>query len=172
MGFLDDLKRGADSLANKANDTLGGGGGPSAKAAEPLLRDLGALTYLQRTDRATDSTGAEVDRVLGELRAREAQVPFDLALRSAPPPPPGSAPPPPGAAPPPPGGSGVQVPPPPGGAVPAPPPPGGTAVPPPPAPQPAQPAVQPPPPPAGITPPPPPGSVGQAQAAAEGQPPA
>jgi len=39
MGFLDDLKRGADNLANKVNTSVSGTpGAPSAKQADPLLR--------------------------------------------------------------------------------------------------------------------------------------
>jgi hypothetical protein len=135
MGFLDDLKKGADNLGNKLNQSLSGTSGPTQAQAEPLLRDLGVLTFLDQTDRLTEAQQGEVNRVLGELQALESQgLQIDTALRSAPPPPPGSAPPPPGGAttPPPPGGgttppprpASVPPPPPPGGSVPPPPPPG------------------------------------------------
>lgn len=155
MGFLDDLKKGADNLGNKLNESFSGQGGPTQSQAEPLLRDLGVLTFLDQNGRLTEAQQPHVERILGELQALEAQgLVLDVALRSSPPPPPGSAV---GTTPPPPGGS-VPPPPPPGGAVPPPPPPGG-AVPPPPAPG---GAVPPPPPPGGaVPPPPPPGTAGQ-----------
>jgi hypothetical protein len=143
MGFLDDLKKGADNLGNKLNQGLSGSSGPSQAQAEPLLRDLGVLTFLDQTGRLTEAQQGEVSRVLGELQALEGQgLQIDTALRSAPPPPPGSAPPPPGApagtppppgaTPPPPAPASVPPPPAPGGAVPPPPPPGGAVPPPPP----------------------------------------
>jgi hypothetical protein len=139
MGFMDDLKRGADQLSGKINQSFSGSGAPSASQAEPLLRDLGVLTFLDQTDRLTEAQQADVQRVMGELQSLEGQgVALPLALRTAPPPPPGStaaSPPPPPTPPPPP--------PPPGGAVPPPPPP-------------AAPTPPPPPPPGGSIPPPPP----------------
>ncbi len=171
MGFMDDLKRGADQLSGKINQSLSGTGAPSSSQAEPLLRDLGVLTFLDQTGRLTEDQQADVQRVMSELQALEAQgVALPLALRTAPPPPPGAAtpPPPPGAAtppPPPPGGvtprrlrrpAAPTPPPPPAAPTPAPPPPGGSVPPPPP---PAAPT--PPPPPAGgaVPPPPPPPGV-------------
>ena len=103
MGFLDDLKKGADNLGNKLNESFSGQGGPTQSQAEPLLRDLGALTFLDQTGRLTAEQQPQVVRILGELQALEAQgLVIDVALRSAPPPPPGAAvgatpPPPPGA---------------------------------------------------------------------------
>lgn len=153
MGFLDDLKKGADGLGNKLNQSFSGSAGPTQSQAEPLLRDLGVLTYLDQMGRLTDDQQPHVTRVLGEIQALEAQgLVLDVALRSAPPPPPGSTPPPPGA------GTATPPPPAPGGTVAPPPPPGGgAATPPPPAPAPA--AVPPPPAPAGVVPPPPPPGV-------------
>ncbi len=166
MGFLDDLKRGADQLSNKVNQSLSGQpGAPSAKQADPLFRDLGVLTYLDQTGQLTEANQADVARVMDELRQLAAQgVVLDMALRTAPPPPPGAAPPPPGAAPVPPPPGGVAPPPPPGAAPPPapvtpPPPPGGGAVPPPP-------------PPSGITPPPPPPGVAGAPESGGEAPPA
>lgn len=157
MGFLDDLKKGADNLGNKLNDSFSGQSGPTQSQADPLLRDLGALTFLDQTGRLTEDQQPHVVRILSELQALEAQgLVIDLALRSAPPPPPGAAV---GATPPPPAGAAAPVPPPPaGGAVPPPPPPAGVTTAPPPAP--AAPApVAPPPAPATVTPPPAPGGA-------------
>ena len=137
MGFLDDLKKQADSLTTKVNQGLSGGtgGASSAKQAEPLLRDLGVLSYLERTGQLTADHETQLERVLGELQALQSQgVALDLGLRTVPPPPPGAGVPPPGGGtpPPPPPGGAVPPPPPPGGAVPPPPPPGGAVPPPPP----------------------------------------
>jgi hypothetical protein len=146
MGFLDDLKKGADQLGSKLNQSLSGTSGPSQSQAEPLLRDLGVLTYLDQMGRLTEDQQAHVTRIIGELQALEGQgLVLDVALRSAPPPPPGA-----GATPPPPG---ATAPPPAPGATAPPPAPGATA--PPPAPS----AVPPPPPPSGVVPPPPPPGV-------------
>jgi hypothetical protein len=148
MGFMDDLKRGADQLSGKINQSLSGSGAPSASQAEPLLRDLGVLTYLDQTGRLTDEQQADVQRVMGELQSLEGQgVALPLALRTAPPPPPGST------ATPPPAGGAVPPPPPPAAPTPPPPPPGGAVPSPPP---PAAPTPPPPPPPGGSIPPPPP----------------
>jgi hypothetical protein len=103
MGFLDDLKKGADNLGNKLNESFSGQGGPTQSQADPLLRDLGALTFLDQTGRLTADQQPHVVRILSELQALEAQgLVIDLALRSAPPPPPraavGAPPPPPPAA--------------------------------------------------------------------------
>lgn len=135
MGFLDDVKRGADKLAGDINKGLSGSSQPGSKQAEPLLRDLGALTYLDLAGRLDDSAQAERQRVISELQALEGQgVVLDLSLRTAAPPPPGSAPPPPGSAaptpPPPPAPESVPPPPPPGSIAP-PPPPGSVTTPPP-----------------------------------------
>jgi hypothetical protein len=121
MGFLDDLKKGADNLGNKLNESLSGHGGPTQSQAEPLLRDLGVLTFLDQTGRLTEQQQPHVARVLGELRALEGQgLVLDVALHTAPPPPPGAGvgatpPPSPAAVPPPPPPSGVAPPPPPPG---------------------------------------------------------
>jgi hypothetical protein len=156
MGFLDDVKRGANQLSAKANQAMSGSGGPSASQAEPYLRDLGLITYLEQTGRLDDAKAAHRDEVISQLQTFESQgMALDQGLRTAAPPPPGAA----GGAPPPPGGA--AAPPPPGGGTAAPPPPGGgaDASPPPP---PGGGTVTPPPPPAGgtIAPPPPPGAVG------------
>jgi len=171
MGFLDDLKKGADNIAGSINKSVSGaqtptgqpGGGPPVTPSDSYFHDLGVLTYQQQTGRATEQTAAEIERVMAGLQQNEQTgQPTSFALRStAPVPPgPGQPPPPTGApvtAPPPPGG-GVQPPPAPGAPVTAPPPPGGGVQPPP---APSAP-VAPPPPPGAVAPPPPPGTVGTA----------
>jgi hypothetical protein len=156
MGFLDKVKEQAGTLANTVNDTVNKGQqsmdqSQSRKAADALLRDLGALVYARDTGRGTDTTDADIARVTTDLQAHEAQGGVvDLAERSRPPAPGQAA-----GTPPPPGGGDVAPPPPPGGEAAAPPPPAGAVTPPPP---PAS-AVTPPPPPGAVAPPPAPGTV-------------
>ncbi|MBI2704448.1 MAG: hypothetical protein HYX32_04045 [Actinobacteria bacterium] len=188
MGFLDDLKKGANSMASSINTAVSGDPNQAKPAypSESYFHDLGVLAYLQQTGRATEQTPAEMERVMTGLQQNEQMGALtSFALRTAapaPPPAPGqpvSSPPAPVggpvAPPPAPVGGPVAPPPAPGGAVPpppapgqavTPPPPPGGAVPPPPAP--GQPvssppapggAVPPPPAPGTVAPPPPPGAV-------------
>jgi hypothetical protein len=154
MGFLDKAKAAANDMMTKADAALNSAegsvsGGANAKQAEPYLRDLGVLSYLEAGGRAPADLQEQRDRCLQALQQLESQVALNLALGSVAPPAPGAAaqgaPPPPaaaGAPPPPPGGG--SPPPPPGAApaAPAPPPPGA--------------APAPPPPPGSVPPPPPP----------------
>lgn len=159
MGFLDKVKDQANSLANTVNDTVNKGQqgldqSQSRKQADAMLRDLGAVVYARDSGRGTESTDADLQRLIAGLQAHEAQGgAVDLSQHGLPPAP-GQAPPPPGGAvaPPPPGG--VAAPSAPEGALAPPPAPAApTAPPPPPA------SVVPPPPPGIVAPPPPPGSV-------------
>jgi hypothetical protein len=166
VGLLDNLKQGANNLAQSVNDTVAKGQqsmdqSSSRKYADALLRDLGALVYSRDSGRGGPTVDADIERLTADLRAHEAQGgAVDLAPKAGAAP--GAAPPPPGAAggappPPPPGGTAPAPPPPPGGTAPAPPPPGGATAPPSPPPAGGQ---APPPPPGTVAPPPPPGSVG------------
>jgi hypothetical protein len=153
MGFLDKVKEQAGTLANSVNETVNKGQqsmdqSQSRKHADGLLRDLGALVYARDTGRGTDTSDADIARLMTDLQAHEAQGGVvDMSDHSRPPAP-GQA------ATPPPPGDAVTAPPPPGGAVTAPPPPAaGVAPPPPPG------SVAPPPAPGTVTPPPPPGTV-------------
>ncbi len=154
MGFLDKAKAMADQAMNSAESSLSGA--PSPKQAEPMLRDLGVLAYLEATGRPAPDADEQRQRCVEGIQAVEQQAQLNLQMTSAPPPAPGmntgtapaapaSAPPPPAAAPPPP----------PGGAATAPPPPA-TAPEPQAAPEP--PETAPPPPPSAPPPPPPPPS--------------
>lgn len=159
MGFLDKAKAAANDLAAKADTALGSAesslaGGASPKQAEPLIRDLGVIAYLEATGRPMPDADEQRSRCVEGIQAIEGQTTLNLQMSSAPPPAPGTAgappaPPAPGAgaapvAPPPPPGAAAAPPPPPGeehqqapeapSAAPAPPPPpsGGSVPPPPP----------------------------------------
>lgn len=175
MGFLDKMKEGANQLAQSVNETVAKGQqsmdqSQARKHADALLRDLGGLVYARETDRSGPTTDADIERLMADLRAHEAQGgAIDLAPKAGaapsatPPPGAADAPPPPGAATPPPPPGTATTPPPPGAATP-PPPPGSATTPPPPGaatpPPPPTPTVAPPPPPGTVAPPPPPGTVG------------
>lgn len=129
MGFMDKAKALAndavakgDSLLNSAEGSIAGGANP--KQAEPMLRDLGVLAYLEATGRAQPGADAERQRCIEGIQGIETQTTLNLQMTSSPPPAPGTttgAPPAAPAAPPPPA---AAAPPPPPGAGTAPPPPG------------------------------------------------
>jgi hypothetical protein len=66
------------------------------KAADGLLRDLGALSYAERSGRSSATADADLEKIVAALHQHEAaHGPINLALTSAaaapPPPPPPSA---------------------------------------------------------------------------------
>jgi hypothetical protein len=78
MALMDKMKAQASQLAQKAQEA--GKAGQSkmedmkaSRRADGLLRDLGAAVYAQRTGKATDQTEGEIDRLVGELKAHEAE---------------------------------------------------------------------------------------------------
>ena len=142
MGFLDKAKAAANEMVAKADSALssaegGLAGGTSPKQAEPLLRDLGVLAYLEATGRPPADADEQRRRCVEGIQGIESATTLNLQLSTVPPPAPGTTagaapgapPPPPGqAAPPPPGAASPGdegAPPPPGGSVPPPPPPTG-----------------------------------------------
>lgn len=164
MGFLDKAKAAATDLAAKADTALNSAetsiaGGANPKQAEPMLRDLGVIAYLEATGRPLPDGEAQRQRCVEGIQAIESQTTLNLQMSSSPPPAPGTTTGAPPAAP--------AAPPPPASAAP-PPPPGAAAAPPPPPPTPGatpdpaaagqpsgeQAAPAPPPPP--VAPPPPP----------------
>ncbi|MCB1010216.1 MAG: hypothetical protein H6517_05130 [Microthrixaceae bacterium] len=168
MGFLDKAKAAATDLAAKADTALNSAessiaGGANPKQAEPLIRDLGVIAYLEATGRPAPDADEQRQRCVEGIQAIEGQTQLNLQMTSTPPPAPGTttgaapaappaAPPPPSAAPPPPPGAASAPPPP---AAPEPPAPT-TPAPNPTAPNPT--AAEPPPAPAAPPPPPPPPS--------------
>jgi len=107
MGFLDKVKEQAATATAVAKDAAQKGQAKldemqAKRAADAMLRDLGAVTYGERSGRSSATAEADGNRLMDALRAHEqAHGPIDLTLTSSggypgypPPPPPG---PPPGA---------------------------------------------------------------------------
>jgi hypothetical protein len=82
-GVVDKVKAQANTAGTAAKERLGEF--QVRHLSDPLLRDLGVATYAQRTGRATDSTPADVDRLVAALQKVEAdQGPIELEYRTNP----------------------------------------------------------------------------------------
>lgn len=78
MGFMDKVKAQAEVGMAKASDMTKAGqeklDQASAKhKADGMLHDLGAALYADRLGRGTDQTGAEIERLMTDLQAYEAE---------------------------------------------------------------------------------------------------
>jgi hypothetical protein len=88
VGFLDKVKEGAAQASAAAKDAAQKGQAKldtmqSKKAADALLRDLGAAAYAEKTERAGENNSAEIDRILAALEEYErVNGPIDLTLSS------------------------------------------------------------------------------------------
>ena len=76
MGLLDKVKAQATAATEMAKDAAAKGQAKldesqAKKAADGLLRDLGAAFYATKTGRATPSTNADIDRLVAALQAHE-----------------------------------------------------------------------------------------------------
>jgi len=101
MGFLDDIKKGADNLSTSINSSVSDN--QTKGRVTNLLRDLGSLTWAARTGQAGPGDAAEIVRIetdLADIVATKGAL--DLSLKSVPAPPPPPASPAAAAAPPPP----------------------------------------------------------------------
>jgi hypothetical protein len=77
MGFLDKVKEQAATATAAAKEAAQKGQAKlddlqSKRAADALLRDLGAATYSKRMGRADDSVDAEIERLVTALNDHEA----------------------------------------------------------------------------------------------------
>src|SRR4051794_887048 len=89
MGFLDDIKKGANSLSDSINQSVQGT--KTKNQASSLLHDLGVITWKARTGQSSSDDATEQARIEAELAELAAgETPPDLALKTAvaPPPPP------------------------------------------------------------------------------------
>jgi hypothetical protein len=131
MGLLDKVKDAAQNATVAAKDAAAKGqakldGAQAKRAADGLLRDLGAAYYATKTGRSTATTDADIDRLVAALQAHESEhgqitlAPESAAANPTAVPADGSTPPPPPAAadpasppPPPPAAADPASPPPP-----------------------------------------------------------
>jgi uncharacterized protein (DUF2164 family) len=77
MGFLDKVKEQAAVATAVAKDAAQKGQAKiddlqAKRAADALLRDLGAAYYAQQTGRSTPTTDADVQRLIEQLKGHEA----------------------------------------------------------------------------------------------------
>jgi hypothetical protein len=89
MGLMDKVRAQAPVLAQRtqeiARDSKVKFDQVQAKRrADVMLRDLGAAVYAQRTDRATPGTEADIDRLITDLKAHEAENGLNLGAESGP----------------------------------------------------------------------------------------
>ena len=89
MGLLDKVKAQATAATEMAKDAAAKGqakmnDAQAKKAADGMLRDLGAAYYATKTGRATPSTEADVERLVTALQVHESEHgPITLAPESA-----------------------------------------------------------------------------------------
>ena len=89
MGLLDKVKAQATAATEMAKDAAAKGQAKldeaqAKKAAEGMLRDLGAAVYASKTGRSTPSTDADIDRLVAALQQHESEHgPITLAPESS-----------------------------------------------------------------------------------------
>jgi hypothetical protein len=89
MGLLDKVKTQAASATAVAKDAAQRGQAKldaiqAKRAADVLLRNLGAVVYAQRSGRGAPTADADVERIVELLKAHEADHgPIDLGAESA-----------------------------------------------------------------------------------------
>jgi hypothetical protein len=71
MGFLDKLQQTAKETLDKGKEKLEDV--QADRAADKLLRDLGAWYYAGRTGRDGGAAAEHIERIMGELQAHEAE---------------------------------------------------------------------------------------------------
>ena len=71
MGFLDKLQQTAKDTLDKGKEKLEDA--QADRKADQLLRELGAWYYAGRTGRDTGDADANIERVIAELKAHEAE---------------------------------------------------------------------------------------------------
>jgi hypothetical protein len=84
MGLLDKVKESAAQATALAKDAAQKGQAKldevqAKRAADALLRDLGAAAYAEKNGRGGPTTSADIDRILAQLEEHERQHgPIDL----------------------------------------------------------------------------------------------
>ena len=84
MGLMDKVKAQATVLAQKTQETARDSKvkfdqAQAKRRGDVMLRNLGAAVYAQRTARATPGTQAEIDKLVADIKAHEAEHGINLA---------------------------------------------------------------------------------------------
>lgn len=88
MGLMDKVKAQAGQLAQKTQDTAREGKARLDQAqanrrGDQLLRNLGALVYAERTNRGTPDTDDQIDKLVKDIQAHEAENGLNLSQASS-----------------------------------------------------------------------------------------
>jgi hypothetical protein len=98
MALMDRVKAQATVLAQKAQETARDqkakyDHAQAKRRGDVLLRNLGAAVYAERTGRGSSSTEGDIDRLIEQIKAHEAQNGISLTPESPDQPPTGGVPP-------------------------------------------------------------------------------
>jgi hypothetical protein len=87
MGLMDKVKAQATQLAQKTQETARDSKArfdqsQASKRADGMLRNLGALVYAERTGRGGDDTQSQIEKLVADISAHEAQNGINLAQQA------------------------------------------------------------------------------------------
>ncbi len=87
MGLMDKVKAQATQLAQKTQETARDSKArfdqsQANKRADAMLRNLGALVYAERTGHGSDDTQGQIDKLVADISAHEAQNGINLAQQA------------------------------------------------------------------------------------------
>ncbi len=88
MGLMDKVKAQATQLAQKTQETARGSKmkfdqAQAKRRADAMLRNLGALVYAERTGRSSGDSMAQIDKLVADISAHEAEHGINLTPESA-----------------------------------------------------------------------------------------
>ncbi len=88
MGLMDKMKAQTTQIAQKAQETARDGKvkfdqAQAKRRADAMLRNLGALIYAERTGRGASDSQAQVDKLVADISAHEAENGISLTPESA-----------------------------------------------------------------------------------------
>ena len=88
MGLMDKVKAQATQLAQKTQETARDGmakfdQAQAGRRADDLLRNLGAAVYAQQTGKGGPDTQAQIDKLVADISAHEAQNGINLGSNPA-----------------------------------------------------------------------------------------
>jgi hypothetical protein len=88
MGLMDKMKAQATQISQKAQETARDGKvkfdqAQAKRRADAMLRNLGALVYAERTGRAAADSQAQIDKLIADISAHEAENGISLSPETA-----------------------------------------------------------------------------------------